>query len=73
MANKELGNINQAERDLTTSQRLLPTEDAAEGLGDIALAKGDRRTAASYYTQVVNGGGANAERAKSKLAKIQFQ
>lgn len=73
MANKELGNISQAERDLTTSQRLLPTEDAAEGLGDIALAKGNRSAAAGYYQQVVNGGGANAERAKSKLAKLQYQ
>lgn len=73
MANKELGNITQAERDLTTSQRLLPTEDAAEGLGDIALAKGNRSAAASYYQQVVSGGGANAERAKSKLAKLQYQ
>lgn len=73
MANKELGNIAQAERDLNTSQRLLPTEDAAEGLGDIALAKGNRSAAAGYYQQVVNGGGANAERAKSKLAKLQYQ
>ena len=48
MAYKELGNRNFAERDLIASQKLLPTQEASEQLGDIALAKGDRGTARAY-------------------------
>ena len=73
MAYKELGNTNLAERDLVSSQRLLPTQMATEQLGDIALAKGNRSAAAAYYQQVIQGGGEEAERAKAKLAKLQSQ
>lgn len=71
MAYKELGNSALAERDLVTSQRLLPTQEASEQLGDIALNKGDRNTAAAYYQQVVSGGGEAGERAKAKLVRLQ--
>ncbi len=71
LAYKELGNSGLAERDLIASQRLLPTQEASEQLGDIALAKGDRATAAAYYQQVVSGGGEAGERAKAKLVKLQ--
>ena len=71
MAYKELGNSNLAERDLIASQRLLPTQEASEELGDIALTKGDRNTAAAYYQQVMSGGGEAGERAKAKLQKLQ--
>ena len=73
MAYKELGNSGLAERDLVTSQRLLPTQMATEQLGDIALAKGDRHTAAAYYQQAVQGGGDGAQRAKAKLLQLQGQ
>lgn len=71
MAYKELGNSNLAERDLMASQKLLPTQEASEELGDIALAKGDRNTARAYYQQVAAGGGEAGERAKAKLLQIQ--
>lgn len=71
MAYKELGNSNLAERDLMASQKLLPTQEASEELGDIALAKGDRNTARAYYQQVVAGGGEAGERAKAKLMQVQ--
>ncbi|MFO1389436.1 M48 family metalloprotease [Cellvibrio sp.] len=71
MAYKELGNRNFAERDLIASQKLLPTQEASEQLGDIALAKGDRGTARAYYEQVAAAGGEAGERAKVKLAQIQ--
>ncbi|HWV14789.1 MAG TPA: M48 family metalloprotease [Cellvibrio sp.] len=73
MAYNELGNTSLAERDLVSSQRLLPTQVASEQLGDIALAKGNRSAAATYYQQVVSGGGEAGERAKAKLAKLQAQ
>ncbi len=71
MAYKELGNRNFAERDLIASQKLLPTQEASEQLGDIALAKGDRGTARAYYEQVAAAGGEAGERARAKLAQIQ--
>lgn len=73
MAYKELGNSNLAERDLIASQRLLPTQEASEQLGDIALTKGNRTAAAAYYQQVMQGGGEYGERAKAKLAQMQVQ
>ena len=73
MAYKELGNSNLAERDLVASQRLLPTQMASEALGDVALAKGDRNAAAQYYQQTLQGGGESGERARAKLAKMQYQ
>jgi beta-barrel assembly-enhancing protease len=71
MAYKELGNSSLAERDLVASQRLLPTQEASEQLGDIALTKGDRSTARAYYEQVAQAGGEAGERAKAKLAQLQ--
>jgi beta-barrel assembly-enhancing protease len=73
MAYKELGNSNLAERDLIASQRLLPTQIATEQLGDIALAKGNRNAAATYYQQAMQGGGESGERAKAKLAQMGYQ
>ncbi|HOY24539.1 MAG TPA: M48 family metalloprotease [Cellvibrio sp.] len=70
MAYKELGNSANAERDLVASQRLLPTQQASEQLGEIALAKGDRNTARAYFQQVAAGGGEAGERAKARLAQI---
>lgn len=71
MAYKELGNSGNAERDLVASQRLLPTQQASEQLGEIALAKGDRNTARAYFQQVAASGGEAGERAKARLAQIQ--
>ncbi|GGY83082.1 hypothetical protein GCM10011613_29920 [Cellvibrio zantedeschiae] len=71
MAYKELGNSSLAERDLVASQKLLPTQEASEQLGDIALTKGDRGTARAYYEQVAAAGGEAGERAKAKLAQLQ--
>lgn len=71
MAYKELGNRSFAERDLVTSQRLLPTQEASEQLGEIALAKGDINNARAYFQQVAEGGGEAGERAKAKLAQLQ--
>lgn len=71
MAYKELGNSANAERDLIASQRLLPTQEASEQLGEIALAKGDRNTARAYFQQVAAAGGEAGERAKARLAQIQ--
>ena len=70
LAYKELGNSGNAERDLIASQRLLPTQEASEQLGEIALAKGDRNAARAYFQQVAAGGGAAGERAKARLAQI---
>lgn len=73
IAFKELGNVNQAEKDLVASQRLLPTQMATYYLGDISLQKGNRREAAAYYQQAAEGGGDIGEAAKVKLSQLQTQ
>jgi beta-barrel assembly-enhancing protease len=70
MAYKELGNSSNAERDLVASQRLLPTQQASEQLGEIALARRDYAAARNYFQQVAAAGGEAGERAKARLAQI---
>lgn len=68
---KQLGNNAQAEKDLLTSQKMLPTQMASYFLGEIALAKGDRAKATTYFQQVAQAGGELGEAAKGQLAKLQ--
>lgn len=71
VAHKQLGNTAQAEKDLVASQQLLPTQLAAYYLGEIALGKGQRSAAATYFQQAAQGGGEIGEAAKAQLAKLQ--
>lgn len=73
LAHKELGNRSQAEQDLIASQKLLPTQIATYHLGEIALAKGQRGQAVTYFQQAAQGGGEIGEAAKGQLAKLQVQ
>ena len=73
LAHKQLGNTTQAEKDLVASQQLLPTQLAAYYLGEIALGKGQRSAAATYFQQAAQGGGELGEAAKAQLAKLQTQ
>lgn len=71
VAHKQLGNIDQAEKDLLASHQRLPTQLAAYYLGEIALGKGQRSAAATYFQQAAQGGGDIGEAAKAQLAKLQ--
>lgn len=71
IAYKQLGKIDMAEKDLTTSQRYLPTQIATYYLGEVALAKGNRAQAAQYFQQAAQGGGEIGEAAKGQLGKLQ--
>ena len=73
IAYKELGNANQAEKDLIASQTLLPTQMASFYLGDINAAKGNRGAAATYYKEAASGGGQLGDEAKTKLAQMGYQ
>lgn len=73
IAYNELGKRDLAEQDLLVSQRYLPTQIASYYLGDIAMAKGNRSQAATYYQQAAQGGGEIGEAAQGKLEKIQTQ
>ncbi len=70
---KQKGNRDQAEKDLVTSQQLLPTQLATYHLGELALAKGQRSQAVNYFQQAAQGGGDLGEAAKGQLAKLQVQ
>lgn len=67
----ESGKRDLAEKDLTTSQRYLPTQIATYYLGEISLAKGNKSQAAQYFQQAAQGGGEIGEAAKGKLERIQ--
>src|SRR5690606_20412218 len=69
LAHKQLGNTAQAEKDLIASHQRLPTQLAAYYLGEIALGKGQRSAAATYFEQAAQGGGEIGEAAKAQLAK----
>ncbi len=71
IAYKQLGKNDMAEKDLTTSQRYLPTQIATYYLGEVALAKGNRSQAAQYFQQAAQGGGEIGEAAKGQLGKLQ--
>lgn len=73
LTQKQLGNNAKAEQDLLNSQRLLPTQTASYHLGELALAKGDRGQATTYFQQAAQGGGDLGEAAKGQLAKLQAQ
>jgi tetratricopeptide (TPR) repeat protein len=73
VAHKDLGNTAQAEKDLLASQQLLPTQLATYYLGEIALGKGQRSQAATYFQQAAQGGGEIGEAAQAQLAKLQTQ
>jgi len=73
LVQRQLGNTDQAERDLVASQRLLPTQLASYNLGEIALGKGQRSQAVTYFQQAAQGGGELGEAAKGQLAKLQVQ
>jgi predicted Zn-dependent protease len=71
IAYKQLGKNDMAEKDLTTSQRYLPTQIATYYLGEVALVKGNRSQAAQYFQQAAQGGGEIGEAAKGQLGKLQ--
>lgn len=73
LTQKQLGNNAKAEQDLLASQRLLPTQTASYHLGELALAKGQRRQATTFFQQAAQGGGELGEAAKGQLAKLQVQ
>jgi predicted Zn-dependent protease len=73
LTQKQLGNNAKAEQDLLASQRLLPTQTASYHLGELALAKGQRSQATTFFQQAAQGGGELGEAAKGQLAKLQVQ
>lgn len=73
LVHKQQGNPNQAEKDLLASLQLLPTQLATYHLGEIALAKGQRSQAITYFQQAAQGGGELGEAAKGQLGKLQVQ
>lgn len=67
---RELGKKDLAEKDLVASYKLLPTQVASYYIGDLALARGDKATAKSYFSQAAQGGGELGQKAQGQLNKI---
>lgn len=69
---QETNNIRAAKADFERSMKLLPTEDAQLGLGEVASLSGDQVTAGKFYTSAAKGSGPAAKIANAKLADMQF-
>jgi len=65
-------NIRAAKADFERSMKLLPTEDAQAGLGDVARLSGDRDTARKFYTSASKGRGPAAKHAQAQLTEMGF-
>ncbi|MBK8188363.1 MAG: M48 family metalloprotease [Cellvibrio sp.] len=59
-----------AEKDLLTSQRYLPTQDAVYYLGEVYLSKGNRSKASEYFQQAAQAGGELGAAATKKLESM---
>ena len=73
IAYKLQGKNDAAEQDLLAAQKLLPTQMATYYLGEVALAKGNRTNAATYYQQAAQSGGEIGAAAEKRLAQLQGQ
>jgi len=65
-------NVRAAKADFERSMKLLPTEDAQAGLGDVARLNGDLATAKKYYNSASKGRGAASKHAIAQLAELEF-
>ena len=65
-----LNNLSKAEENLSRANEIVPTGIAYLRLGDIAVRKGRRDDAITYYTAAAESGGDVGEEAKSKLADL---
>ena len=65
-----LNNLNKAEENLSRANEIVPTGIANLRLGDIAVRKGRRDEAITYYTAAAESGGDVGEEAKRKLAAL---
>lgn len=72
LAYKSLGQWQQAESSLLASQQLLPTQTTTYHLGELALRKGDRNSAAAYFNKARQGGGELGQAAQRQLENMQY-
>jgi predicted Zn-dependent protease len=72
LARKELGQSNEAARDLERSIELLPTAPAHYALGDIAYDNGDTSDAIEHYKIVAKSDDELGQAATAKLVKLEL-
>ncbi len=72
LAYKSLGQWQQAESNLLASQQLLPTQTATYHLGELALRRGDKSSAATYFNKAKQGGGELGQAAQRQLENMQY-
>lgn len=70
VVHKRQGDAQQARRDLEASEQLLPTQLASYHLGELAMDRGDRSEAVSYFQRAAQGGGALGDAAQEKLNQL---
>jgi tetratricopeptide (TPR) repeat protein len=72
LAEKELGDLDNAQSDLERSIEMLPTGPAYFSLGDIEAARGNEREAMEHYAIVAKSGGELGKAATRKLQRLQL-
>ena len=72
LAHRELGNVQDATRDLRASVRLLPTAPGHFALGEMAYAQGRAAEAIEHFRVVAQSGGDYGKAAQDKLVRIEL-
>jgi tetratricopeptide (TPR) repeat protein len=72
LAEKELGDLDNARSDLERSIEMLPTGPAHFVLGDIEAEQGNNRKAMEHYAIVANSGGEIGQAATQKLQRLKL-
>lgn len=67
-----IGNRERARSDLEKSNELLPTAQAANELGNLSLAAGNRNQAKQYFAQVANTGGQLGQNARRAFVELDL-
>lgn len=72
LVRQELGQRQQAERDLHRSAELLPTAPGLNALGELSLATGDKTSAKNYFSAAATSDSKAGRKAASSLARLDI-
>jgi predicted Zn-dependent protease len=72
LVRRRIGNERGAREDLEKSVRLLPTVEAYNGLGQLALEEGNRRQATEYFRKAAGSGSQAAQEAQQSLLRLDL-
>jgi predicted Zn-dependent protease len=72
LVKQNLGDRQGAKRDFEASAKLLPTDTAMNGLGELALAANDRQAAIKYFQAAANADSPDGKQAQANLVRLDL-